>query len=131
MIIHGCSYHTDHVSNILLHCYNLIKYYCAIYYYTNIKQYFSRWKSCFEKNHGNCHQYDNFNEEQKIEIEYFYNVTRPILEKIYTSNYIDPYIIDIFIKDNKRFNATFKDSSGKDDISEGYLELLRNKWENN
>lgn len=43
------------------------------------------------------------------------------------SNYIDPYIIDIFIKDNKRFNATFKNSSGKDDISEGYLELLKNK----
>ena len=41
------------------------------------------------------------------------------------SNYIDPYLIDIFIKDNKRFNATFRGSSTKEEISEGYLELLK------
>ena len=43
------------------------------------------------------------------------------------SNYIDPYLIDIFIKDNKRFNATFRGSSTKEEMSEGYLELLKNK----
>lgn len=43
------------------------------------------------------------------------------------SNYIDPYLIDTFIKDNKRFNATFRGSSTKEEITEGYMELLRNK----
>jgi len=43
------------------------------------------------------------------------------------SNYIDPYLIDIFIKDNKRFTATFRGFSTKGEISEGYLELLKHK----
>ena len=43
------------------------------------------------------------------------------------SNYIDPYLIDTFIKDNKRFNATFRGSSTKEEITEGYMELLKNK----
>ena len=42
-------------------------------------------------------------------------------------NYIDPYLIDNFLTDSKRFYATFKDSTTKEEITEGYLTLLRNK----
>jgi len=43
------------------------------------------------------------------------------------SNYIDPYLIYLFTKDSKRFYATFVNKAGKEDITDGYLELLRNK----
>ncbi len=42
-------------------------------------------------------------------------------------NYIDPYLIDIFLNDSKRFYATFKNSTTKEEITEGYLTLLKNK----
>ena len=43
------------------------------------------------------------------------------------SNYIDPYLIDTFTNDNKRFNATFRGSSTKEEITEGYMDLLKHK----
>ena len=43
------------------------------------------------------------------------------------TNYIDPYLIDTFLNDSKRFYATFRNSTTKEDITEGYLTLLRNK----
>ena len=43
------------------------------------------------------------------------------------SNYIDPYLIDTFLNDTKRFYATFKGKKTKEEITDGYLILLRNK----
>ena len=43
------------------------------------------------------------------------------------SNYIDPYLMDTFINDSKRFYATFRNATTKEEITEGYLTLLRNK----
>tara|TARA_B100000900_G_scaffold415917_1_gene447860 strand:- start:2553 stop:3527 length:975 start_codon:yes stop_codon:yes gene_type:complete len=42
-------------------------------------------------------------------------------------NYIDPYLIDLYMNDNKRFLGTFKHSSNKEEISENYIKLLRSK----
>ena len=42
-------------------------------------------------------------------------------------NYIDPYLIDLYINDNKRFLGTFKHASTKDEISERYIKLLKLK----
>jgi len=42
-------------------------------------------------------------------------------------NYIDPYLIDIYMNDNKRFIRSFKHASTKDEISEIYIQLLRTK----
>ena len=43
------------------------------------------------------------------------------------ANYIDPYIIELFTNDSKRFNATFKNKTTKEEITDGYLELLKHK----
>ena len=42
-------------------------------------------------------------------------------------NYIDPYLINLYINDNKRFLGTFKHASTKDEISERYIKLLKLK----
>ncbi len=42
-------------------------------------------------------------------------------------NYIDPYLIELYITDTKRFLGTFKHASTKDDISERYIKLLKTK----
>ena len=42
-------------------------------------------------------------------------------------NYIDPYLIELYITDTKRFIGTFKHASTKDDISEKYIKLLKTK----
>jgi DNA topoisomerase-1 len=41
------------------------------------------------------------------------------------SNYIDPYLINTFVEDNKRFNATFRKATTKGEITEGYMDLLK------
>lgn len=51
------------------------------------------------------------------------NNTKTVCKK----NYIDPYLIDLYLKDPKRFIGTFKNAETKDEISEKYIELLRNK----
>lgn len=43
------------------------------------------------------------------------------------SNYIDPYLIETYMDDTKRFYATFRGSKNKEYITDGYLELLKNK----
>ena len=42
-------------------------------------------------------------------------------------NYIDPYLIELYITDTKRFIGTFKHTTTKDEISERYIELLKTK----
>tara|TARA_E500000178_G_C16931609_1_gene711982 strand:- start:53 stop:1027 length:975 start_codon:yes stop_codon:yes gene_type:complete len=42
-------------------------------------------------------------------------------------NYIDPYLIDLYMNDNKRFIRSFKHASTKEELSEKYIELLRTK----
>ena len=42
-------------------------------------------------------------------------------------NYIDPYLIELYITDTKRFLGTFKHASTKDEISERYIKLLKTK----
>ena len=42
-------------------------------------------------------------------------------------NYLDPYILDIYLKDSKRFFGIFGEASTKDEISEKYIELLKSK----
>jgi len=46
------------------------------------------------------------------------------------SNYIDPYLIDVFMKDTKRFYSTFRGSPTKEDITEGFLTLLKHNTTN-
>ena len=43
------------------------------------------------------------------------------------NNYIDPYLIELYLNDSKRFLGTFKHASTKDEISERYIKLLRSK----
>ena len=43
------------------------------------------------------------------------------------SNYIDPYLINLYTNDSKRFNAKLKHKTTNEEITDGYLELLRNK----
>ena len=42
-------------------------------------------------------------------------------------NYIDPYIINLYQNEPKRFFGTFKNTSSKDEISEQYIQLLKTK----
>lgn len=43
------------------------------------------------------------------------------------NNYIDPYLIELYLNDTKRFLGTFKHASTKDEISERYINLLKTK----
>ena len=43
------------------------------------------------------------------------------------TNYIDPYLIELYLSDSKRFIGTFKHASTKDEISERYIKLLKTK----
>ena len=42
-------------------------------------------------------------------------------------NYIDPYLIDLYMNDNKRFIQSFKHASTKEELSEIYIKLLKLK----
>ena len=42
------------------------------------------------------------------------------------ANYIDPFIVETYLKDTKRFTRTFQRATTKEEYSEKYLELLRN-----
>jgi|TARA_B110000902_G_scaffold263801_1_gene343731 DNA topoisomerase-1 len=42
-------------------------------------------------------------------------------------NYIDPHVIDVYQNDHKLFQGSFKNASGKEDISERYIKLIKNK----
>ena len=42
-------------------------------------------------------------------------------------NYIDPYLIDLYMNDNKRFIQSFKHATTKDELSEIYIKLLKLK----
>ena len=42
-------------------------------------------------------------------------------------NYIDPFIVDLYLTDTKRFFATFKNTTTKEEISEKYIELLKSR----
>jgi len=43
------------------------------------------------------------------------------------TNYIDPYLVELYLNDTKRFLGTFKHASTKDEISENYIKLLKTK----
>jgi DNA topoisomerase I len=43
------------------------------------------------------------------------------------TNYIDPFLINLYLNDTKRFIGTFKHTSSKDEVSEKYIQLLRSK----
>ena len=51
------------------------------------------------------------------------NNTKSVCKK----NYIDPYLIDLYIDDTKRFVNSFRNAENKDEISEVYIKLLRIK----
>ena len=42
-------------------------------------------------------------------------------------NYIDPYLIELYMNDTKRFLGTFKHAQTKDEISGRYIKLLKSK----
>ena len=42
-------------------------------------------------------------------------------------NYIDPYLIDLYMNDNKRFIRSFKHGNTKDELSEMYINILKSK----
>ena len=72
---------------------------------------------------------DTENKKKKIVSD----VLKKVADKLHNtasvckSNYIDPYLIDIYMKDNKRFYSTFRGLTNKEDLTDGYLELLNNK----
>ena len=43
------------------------------------------------------------------------------------NNYIDPYLINLYMNDNKRFIQSFKHAHTKDEMSEIYIKLLKSK----
>lgn len=43
------------------------------------------------------------------------------------SNYIDPYLVETYLNDHRRFMSTFHNSFSKDEISKKYIELLNHK----
>ena len=43
------------------------------------------------------------------------------------ANYIDPFIVETYLKDTKRFTRTFQDAHTKDEYCEKYLKLLRSQ----
>ena len=43
------------------------------------------------------------------------------------NNYIDPFLIDLYLNDTKRFLGTFKHATTKEDISQRYIKILRSK----
>ena len=43
------------------------------------------------------------------------------------NNYIDPYLINLYMNDNKRFIQSFKHASTKEELSEIYIKLLKLK----
>ena len=42
-------------------------------------------------------------------------------------NYIDPYLIDLYMDDNKRFIQSFEHATTKDELSEIYINILKSK----
>tara|TARA_Y100001958_G_scaffold33932_1_gene22101 strand:- start:166 stop:1137 length:972 start_codon:yes stop_codon:yes gene_type:complete len=51
------------------------------------------------------------------------NNTKTVCKK----NYVDPYIINIYLNDISKFKKTFKKCTTKEEISEKYIELLKSK----
>ena len=43
------------------------------------------------------------------------------------SNYIDPYLVETYEKDTRRFIGTFRETKKRDDLTDKYIELLRNR----
>tara|TARA_B110000967_G_C18885067_1_gene563485 strand:- start:379 stop:1353 length:975 start_codon:yes stop_codon:yes gene_type:complete len=43
------------------------------------------------------------------------------------ANYIDPFLINLYLTDPKRFIGSFRNSTTKDEISDKYIHLLRSK----
>ena len=43
-------------------------------------------------------------------------------------NYIDPYLIDVYINDPRRFYSTFRGSTTKEDITDDYIDLLYSEY---
>ena len=75
-------------------------------------------------------------EKPSSETEYKKNVNEAVQKtahklnntsSVCKKNYIDPYLIDLYMKDNKRFIQSFKHASTKDEISEIYIKLLKSK----
>jgi len=75
-----------------------------------------------EKNSNETQRKKNINESVKKVAEKLNNTTT-----VCKKNYIDPYLIDLYLTDPKRFLGTFKNVSTKDEISEKYIQLLRSK----
>jgi len=64
----------------------------------------------------------NINEALQIIADKLHNT-----KSVCKSNYIDPYLIDIYINETKEFTSTFKNAFTKDEISKQYIELLKHK----
>jgi DNA topoisomerase-1 len=76
-----------------------------------------------------CENEDSENKKKKQISEVLQKVAHKLhnTASVCRSNYIDPYLIELFTNDSKRFNATFNNKTTKEEITDGYLELLRNK----
>lgn len=77
-------------------------------------------------------KYDNTNSEtrKKKNINEAVQKTAHKLNNTATvcrKNYIDPYLIELYLNDTKRFLGTFKHASTKDEISTRYIKLLKTK----
>jgi len=75
-----------------------------------------------EKNSNETQRKKNINESVKKVAEKLNNTTT-----VCKKNYIDPYLMNLYLTDPKRFLGTFKNVSTKDEISEKYIQLLRSK----
>ena len=75
-------------------------------------------------------------ETPKVETQCKKNITealKKVADKLHNtpavcrSNYIDPYLVEIYTTDNRRFIGTFENLTTKEEFTEKYIELLRNK----
>ena len=48
-------------------------------------------------------------------------------ETICRKNYIDPYLIDTYLNDTKRFYGTFKHAETREEITDQLIVLLKSK----
>ena len=72
---------------------------------------------------------DSLTERKKIINESIESIANKLhnTKSVCKSNYIDPYLVETYLNDHRRFMTTFQNSFSKDEISKKYIELLNHK----
>ena len=71
----------------------------------------------------------SLNQRKKIINESIESIANKLhnTKSVCKSNYIDPYLVETYLNDHRRFMSTFQNSFSKDEISKKYIELLNHK----